>query len=221
MGRLFSIDNPVMAYLRKLKDWIVLSILWVLCSVPIITVGAATAALYYVTLKMVKHEDLAVVRSFFKAFKDNLKQGIPLALILLICGGVLCVDCVYFSGFAGAKGIILSVIFYSLTASFLCMAFYVFPFQAQFSNTIPGILKSAAYLAARNLSSTIWIVLLNILPVLVRLLSWEVFMRMLPLWVCVAPAAIAYMCAMRFVKIFAPVIKGIEDRQSEAAAETR
>lgn len=218
MRHLLTFDSPVMTYLSLLKDWIVLSLLWVLCSLPVITIGVSTTALYYVTLKMVRHEAGSVVRNFFKAFKENFKQGLTLGVILLICGGILLVDSMYFSGMGGTKGIIMTVLFYSVTASFACMVCYVFPFMAQFSNTIPGMLKSAVYLAARNLPSTILILFLNGLPIWVRLLSFEVFMRMLPLWICMAPAAVAHVCSLRFVKIFAPVIQSIQERQKQTTA---
>ena len=214
----FNIDSPLMQFLAKVADLMIINILTLICCIPIITVGPALTAAHYVCLKMVRNEDCYIVRSYFKSFKENFKQGLILGVILLICGGILLVDSIYFLGMGGTKGIVLTVLFYSVIASLACVVCYVFPFMAQFSNTVPGILKSAVYLAARNLPSTILFVFLNGLPVWVRLLSNEVFLRMLPLWICMAPAAVAHICSLRFVKIFAPVIKSIEERQNQIDA---
>ena len=88
MGHFFSSEGPLMTYLIKIRDWMFLSVLWLVCSIPVITVGVSTTALYYVTLKMAKNEEVPVFKSFFKSFKDNLKQGILLTLIVLIVGAL-------------------------------------------------------------------------------------------------------------------------------------
>jgi hypothetical protein len=89
--------------------------------------------------------------------------------------------------------------------------------MAQFSNTLGGVLKSAAYLAGKNLTNTIIMILLNTIPAWVFLLSQEVFLRMLPIWMFMMPGTVAYLCSMRLVKIFDPLIASIRSR--EAAQE--
>ena len=59
----------------RILDVLTVNILWLLCSLPIITIGASTCAAFYVTQKMVDDEEGYVSRQFFKGFKDNLKQG--------------------------------------------------------------------------------------------------------------------------------------------------
>lgn len=71
----------------KLVDLLVLSGLWVILSLPVVTIGASTAALYYVTLKLASNEEGYTVRSFFHAFKENLIPGIPLGIGSLAVGG--------------------------------------------------------------------------------------------------------------------------------------
>ena len=62
-------DNVVTRALTKICDMICLNIVWLICCIPIVTIGASTAALYSVMLKMVKNEEGYIFRSFFKAFK--------------------------------------------------------------------------------------------------------------------------------------------------------
>lgn len=54
---LFNYDNPVWRFIGKLGDLIILNVLWIVCSIPIFTIGASTTAVYYVTLKMVRDEE--------------------------------------------------------------------------------------------------------------------------------------------------------------------
>ena len=58
MKNLFNPDNPIMNFIGKLLDCFFLNILWVITSIPIITAGAATTALYYCTIKLAKDEPM-------------------------------------------------------------------------------------------------------------------------------------------------------------------
>ena len=57
MGRFFNMDSPVMNFLGRVADLVWLNILYIICCLPIFTIGAATSALYYVTMKMVADEE--------------------------------------------------------------------------------------------------------------------------------------------------------------------
>ena len=67
-------DSEVMEFLGKATDLIILNLLCVLCSIPIITIGAAFTAKYYVSMKIAKGEEPSAVKSFFKSFCLNFKQ---------------------------------------------------------------------------------------------------------------------------------------------------
>ena len=86
---LFNYDNPVWRFIGKLGDLILLNLLWVVCSIPIITIGASTTAVYYVTLKLVRDEDDSTIRSFFHSFKSNFKQATLIWILLMAVGAVL------------------------------------------------------------------------------------------------------------------------------------
>ena len=85
-------DNVVMRALGKMGDMICLNVMWVICCIPIITIGASTTALYTVMLRMVKNEEGYIFRGFLKAFKSNFKQSTLIWLILLLLGIVWTVD---------------------------------------------------------------------------------------------------------------------------------
>ena len=82
-------DNVVMRALSKICDMVFLNVLWVICSIPIVTIGPSTTALYTVMLKIVRNEEGYIFRGFFKAFKENFKQSTVIWLIIAVFS-VLC-----------------------------------------------------------------------------------------------------------------------------------
>lgn len=85
-------DNVIIRALTKICDMVCLNVLWLICCIPIITIGASTTALYTIMLKMVKNEEGYIFRSFFKAFKENFKQSTIIWIILLALGIICCLD---------------------------------------------------------------------------------------------------------------------------------
>ena len=92
MRNLFNFDGPVLQFIHKIVYSVYLNILWFLCCIPIVTVGASTTALFYVTLKMSKNEEGNITKAFFHSFRENLKQGTLIWLILLALGILLGID---------------------------------------------------------------------------------------------------------------------------------
>ena len=77
-------DNVVMRAIGKIGDLICLNVLWLICCIPVITIGASTTALYTVMLRLVRNEEGYIFRGFFKAFKLNFKQSTIIWIILLL-----------------------------------------------------------------------------------------------------------------------------------------
>ena len=82
-------DNVIVRALNKICDMVCLNVLWLICCIPIITIGASTTALYTIMLKMVKNEEGYIFRGFFKAFKSNFKQSTIIWIILFLSGNRL------------------------------------------------------------------------------------------------------------------------------------
>ena len=55
--KLFNLDSPVMVFLSKVANLMILNVLTIICCIPIFTAGAAITALYYVTIKMARGDD--------------------------------------------------------------------------------------------------------------------------------------------------------------------
>ena len=154
----FNYDNPVWRFIGKFWDVILLSILWTICSIPIVTIGASTTAMYYVSLKLVRDEDGYTIRSFFKSFRENFKQATIIWLIFLAVGIILGVDLYFFIWmFTGAEKVkmVMTSVFVALTFVYLAMFTYVFPLQARFYNPVKRTIFNAFFMSIRHLLQTI------------------------------------------------------------------
>lgn len=89
MDRIFNVNNPAWQFLGKIVDATVLNICWLLCSLPVVTIGASTAALYHTLMNDITDEEGHYIRSYFQSFRKNLKPGLRLSLVLLAFAGLL------------------------------------------------------------------------------------------------------------------------------------
>ena len=84
MGKIFDLDSPVMRFLSRMADLMILNLLMTVCCLPVFTIGAANTAMHYVMLKMVRGEEGYIVKDFFKSFKMNFKQATVIWLIMIL-----------------------------------------------------------------------------------------------------------------------------------------
>lgn len=202
MRQLFDIDGPVMSALGQITNYILLSFLWLLFCIPVITIGASTSALYYVTLKMARKETLSVAGSFFKALRENLGQGIIFTIIFGAIGAVLFFDYSIMLRQDSFWGVALRVVFMALTIFYLITMMYTFPLQAQFENSIRGTLKNAFYFSFQNIRITLAALGIHAVPALAIFLPMELLCKILPVLLLALPALIAWLCSLQYMKIF-------------------
>lgn len=167
MDKLFDLDSPVMRFLNRVADLLILNFLMIACCLPIITAGAAFTAMHYVLLKIVRNEEGYLIRGFFRSFAANFKQATILWLIMLLVTMVYIGDTLIFRystlHFPRAVTIAVAVI------AVLCLmtAVYVFPLQARFENSIKNTLKNAMLIAFANLPKTITMMVFYALPLII------------------------------------------------------
>lgn len=172
---LFNYDNPVWRFIGKLGDLIILNILWMITSIPIVTVGASTTALYYVTLKLVRDEDGYTIKSFFKSFKENFKQSTIIWLIMLVIGLLLGFDLYFFAYMQTEPSKLRTVmitVFGSLSLIYLCILTYVFPIQSRFYNPVKRTLFNAFFMSVRHIFQTLGILVMDVAVVVLMVVSF-------------------------------------------------
>ena len=206
MRSLFQMDGPIFSFLNRLADLVMLNILFIMCCIPIFTIGASLSALYSVTLKMAQNEEGYIVRGFFKAFRQNFKQGTGIWLLCLAFGGILVLDYLIIAGriadtSALPKGTIQFMLIFLLALSlvFLLVFRYLFPLLAKFDNTVKNIIRNAFLISIIHLPYSLLLLLIPLIPLL--LTYW------MPAWLfgyfMLFFSLEAYVSSFLFVRIFA------------------
>lgn len=156
MRNVFGPDAPFMIFIARVAYSMYLGVIWLLLCIPIVTAGAATTALFTVTLKMVRNEEGAVTRQFFQAFKSNFKQSTIVWLIMLGVGVVLAVDgyALYHLRFENAFWTVLTAIYIVVLIGYAIISMYIYPLMAYFENTIPAMFKNSIMIGMRYLICT-------------------------------------------------------------------
>lgn len=160
--KFLSYESKFSQILLKICYSCYLNILWLLCSLPIFTIGASTAALYDVTFKIVREDDTALTARFFKAFRENFRQATVLWMILLALGVLLAADgyILYhlYQSTTGGMSVVwtlmLALIIVAAIAYVIVLT-YVFPLTASVKNTNWAMLKNAFLIGIHYLFCTI------------------------------------------------------------------
>ena len=163
----FGINSPFAVAVNKLVQMIYVGILWFVCSIPVITAGAATTALYEVLLKMEKNQEGYVSVSFFRAFRKNLKSATLVWIPLLVAEVVFGFNLFYYAVFGGGQFPVQCAVFAVLSLAALILSGYVFPVMARFENTTAGTFRMAALLAVQNAGWTAVILFVQLLTIAV------------------------------------------------------
>lgn len=195
-------DNPIMNAIGRIADFIILNVLWVICSIPIITIGASTTALYTVMLKIVKNEEGYIARDFFKAFRENFKQSTAIWLVFLLLGIILIVDYSALVLMPERVAGILRVLFLIMGVLLISGAVYAFALQARFVNTVRNTLKNAAILVFARLPFTVLIIVFTLVPVIATFLTVQTIVIGFSLWLFIGAALVAWLNSLLLRIIF-------------------
>jgi len=198
--QLFSLDNPIMRFLSKVADLLILNIIFWICCIPIVTIGASTTALYSVTLKMVKNEESYIARGFFQAFKENFKISTGLWILTALAGIVLYVDYYVAPQMVSPLNQILQVLLTALLILYIFTWLYLFPYVARFQNNWKNTIKNAFLISIANLPFTF---LLVIFVGLLLFLTYIVNLAIVgPFWMLCGFSTATYAMSFIFRRVF-------------------
>ncbi|HBA69613.1 MAG TPA: hypothetical protein DCZ40_09690 [Lachnospiraceae bacterium] len=197
MAKLFSYDNPVWRFMGRVADVFFLTVLWAACSLPVITAGASTSALYYVSLKMVKNREGYLGKSFFKAFRDNFAQSTVIWLLMLAAGAFLGTDLYFFYHLESTAAVFVFWLLFVFAVLYLLVAVLVFPLEARLDTKIGKLFFMAFMVSIKNFS---WVMLMLVIVVCILAAGVFVFWPVL----LVAAGTIAYLHSLILVWIVFP-----------------
>lgn len=203
-GNFFNMDSVFWRTMNIVADIFILNILFILFSLPIITIGPSITAMYTITLKMVKNEESYIVRGFWDAFKSNFKQSTIIWLIMLVSGAFIGFDIylAYCSEFS--FGNIIFYIFLAIAVIYIMIFSFIFPLESKFDNPINNSFKNALFMGIVHMFPwTLIIIALNSLSVLLFIFLTDIFFTYIfPIMLLCGFSSIAYFNSKYFNKIF-------------------
>jgi len=180
--------------------------MWLLFSIPVITIGASTVAAMSVSLKMADDEEGYIGRSFLKAFKENWKQGTVLWIITVIASYAIYLDFQLFNAVEGNPIMFLIIGILSCFVVVLSLL-YAYPLVARYENTLIKTIQNSFEISRRYFGRT----LLLIFVVIFEFLIFQFNNTMLFFGFLIGPAFIIFTIASFSKRIF----QDIEKKQQE------
>lgn len=148
--------NGVFARLMNfLWNLILVSILWLVCSLPVVTIGASSTAAYYTMAKSVRRHNGTVISEFFHSFRQNFKQATLCTVIYVVILTFLLLDCSYFYNNQAPYSLELLYLFYAMICMVIVHMHYLFPALSRFSDRNLKLLRIALVMMFRHLLTSI------------------------------------------------------------------
>ena len=204
MKGFFNMDSPFFVFLSRVADLMILNLLFIVCCIPVFTIGAACTALSYVTLKQAEQVDGYIVRGFFHAFKQNFKQATLIWLIMLFMLIVLIMDFMLTGGvnaLPGSANSIMRVLLYIGFAFWIMVFLYVFPLLARFENTVFGTIRNAILISFANAPKTLLMMAVIVLAIVASFWSGMTIAWSILVWFMVGFSLLSYINSLLQVKI--------------------
>ncbi len=220
----FSYDSKLMTVLNNLADLIFVNLLFIICSIPIVTIGASRAALHKVA-SMWMDKDQAGGREFMKAFWGNLRQATLPWLVMLALGVLLALEAVVLTVYTIPGQTLLWAIFYLILFVYLLTLTHVTHIPARFESTLKQTLRSSVLIGLGNLIPTLPCAVLGALP-FVMFYKWtNTFMEWGLLWIfgffSLEAAAEAWLLKKTYARLIDQVSgKGETAEEPQEAAAT-
>ena len=199
---IFKRNNPFNEMLTRVFNLLELNLLWIVFSLPIITLGASAAALYALCFQMLENRETSIFKEYVKVFKNNFRPSLPYTLTLLAGGVVLLADLhILGAGEGGSSGILYGCCLV-LLAALAAVFSYAIPLFSRYENSFVGTMNNAWRLAATQIPQTLALLAIHGLPWILLLKAPGIFFHVFWIWIFAGRAVGAYLCAMILRPVF-------------------
>lgn len=212
MKRLFDFGSPLMRNLIRIFDCMCLSVLWIIFSIPIVTMGASSAAMYITVVKYIRRDEGYLWRTFWDAFKENLKRSTLAWLPALALLALLTVDALVFRSMA-INGDFLGNLYWVILI-LICVAVtwtaYLSAYCARFNGSVKDVLRFSFILMTYHPIKSLGV----FLPILVS----ATLVLIVPGLLVAAPAVACWIYSITTEKVFLLHMRP-EDLERETGAD--
>lgn len=208
MNRIFGYDSPIVGALTRIGDCICLSVLWIVFSLPIFTMGAATVALYATAYRCIRKERGRLWKTFWGSFREEFKRATLVWLVALVAMTILTVDVFVLRSIKLAGKPLGNLYWVALVAwcAVLTWTVYMASYTARFTDGVRGTLRFGYLLIILHP--------IRALGVMLTLLGGIAVVLMVPFMALAAPAVVLLICSFPLEKVFMAHLRPEDQQES-------
>lgn len=211
-----NIKTNIFQKLEKFGDLFIINILFIITSIPIFTIGAATTAMYSFTTKLVKDQEGPVWKSYWSAFKKNFKPATKVWLVIMAILAAMYVEYVLSYSMTGL-GYALMLGLMALEAVFLSFTLpMLFPMVARYENTTGNYIKNSFLISVANIGSWFYLFFIWVLPIALYASNNKILYYSWVLWLLILIGVLAYASSMVVNKLYDKI-----ENKDESDAEVK
>lgn len=205
LGKIFGTEGSFTAVMSKVADIVLVSALWFICSLPVVTFATSTSALYYAVVKGIRKERGTPTKEFLYFFKTNWKQGVVISLLYELMAALVVLNYIAVTKMEGASGLysIYKVESLWVMVMFIFLTIYLFPVFSRFEYTGVECIKASILMAIRHTLSS--------LVMLVVLVAAGLLVIRFPILIFCIPGVLVLLFSLRIEKIFRKYMKKPEE----------
>lgn len=201
---MYQEQHIIIQILTHIFDFILLNILWLLTSIPVVTLGAATAALYSVMMSVAEKKEGYIIKDYWKAFCRNFKQSTVVWILLLFLGACLWFDLTFIGVVPGLFRQIGTVVLGAVLIFYFMECIFVFPLIAKFENSTGNMIKNALLIPVSRLPYALMILFMTGAAIMVTFLNQMTIMIGAVIWSAIGVSVLSYANSLLLVKMLAP-----------------
>ncbi len=207
MKHFFSWDGPLLRFFDKAGKVMIASLLWLLTSLPLVTMGLASTALYYAVVKAIRNDRDYVLSQYYGALRREWKQGLLFGVLYLLAFALLLLDVIAWREEGTRMGMLLFLVCGAAMLLLAVSAVYAFSLISRFEMGFRDLLKISFFLEFRYLPSSVGIGLI------LGASGGLIFLS--PYTVLFVPGAACFLISFLTEKIYQNIIPEPEDGQEQ------
>ena len=180
MSRIFGVEGPVWNFLGKMTDIMILSLLFIVTSLPVITIGASLTALYAMMFRLSNNTEGRILKGYFKEFAAAFPRVTPLYLLMLLTAFLLAGD-VYITMFTDMPGgRLLMPVALVLAVMYVFFLHYFFPLFSKCDVPMKKVLLFSVMMPVREILRTLFMVFITAVMLAVGIFVCAPFLLLVP-----------------------------------------
>lgn len=167
-----------MSFLVRVANMILLHIIWLICCIPVVTIGPATTAAYVIAGRIVRDEGVSVTAQFLSAFRANFRKSLQVEAVLLVLGFMFFFDCSLMYHIIIFPVFVQTVMWGTLIFIGLCCwieVSYIWLLIPRYKGSLKELFYYAIVLAVTNVKDTLQMFVENVALLTVFIISCAYF----------------------------------------------